>query len=154
VIVFDLKCQDRQHVFEAWFGSSDAYEDQRARHLIGCPFCGDTVIEKALMAPNVSVKSNKSSSGARDLSPSVDVPSPTEIKATLSSLAKVQSAALETSTWVGSNFDSRARAMDAGEVPHASIHGQVTREEAKALIEDGISIMPLLFPVIPPDHRN
>ncbi|PXA90254.1 DUF1178 domain-containing protein, partial [Nostoc sp. 3335mG] len=35
MIVFDLKC-GTGHVFEAWFGSSAAYEDQRSRGLLAC----------------------------------------------------------------------------------------------------------------------
>ncbi|HEX7740987.1 MAG TPA: DUF1178 family protein, partial [Sphingobium sp.] len=42
MIVFDLKCSDHGHVFEAWFGSTADYEDQGARGLIACPLCGDT----------------------------------------------------------------------------------------------------------------
>ena len=38
MIVFDLKCT-HAHVFEAWFGSSADYEDQRARGLLTCPIC-------------------------------------------------------------------------------------------------------------------
>ncbi|WP_156442886.1 DUF1178 family protein, partial [Sphingomonas sp. CCH9-H8] len=49
MIVFDLKCT-RTHVFEAWFGSSADYEDQRARGLLTCPICGDADIAKAVMA--------------------------------------------------------------------------------------------------------
>ena len=34
MIVFDLKCSNQGHVFEAWFGSSGDYEAQQARGLI------------------------------------------------------------------------------------------------------------------------
>ena len=53
MIVFDLKCQ-HAHVFEAWFADSDNFESQVAKGAIECPICGDTVIEKAPMAPNIS----------------------------------------------------------------------------------------------------
>lgn len=53
MIVFDLKCTGA-HVFEAWFGSSAAYETQRGAGLVACPMCGDTDITKAVMAPNVA----------------------------------------------------------------------------------------------------
>ena len=38
MISFDLKC-GLGHVFEAWFKSSGAYEEQRNSGLIGCPLC-------------------------------------------------------------------------------------------------------------------
>jgi hypothetical protein len=58
MIVFDLACA-RGHVFEAWFGSSADYEDQRARQLIACPLCGSEEIGKAVMAPRVAIKGNR-----------------------------------------------------------------------------------------------
>jgi hypothetical protein len=36
-----------------------AYEDQKARGLLLCPVCGDTGIDKAVMAPNVAAKGNQ-----------------------------------------------------------------------------------------------
>ena len=59
MIVFDLKCEGQGHVFEAWFGSSADYADQKERGLLACPFCGDTRIGKALMAPAVAAKGNQ-----------------------------------------------------------------------------------------------
>jgi hypothetical protein len=53
VIVFDLKCE-KGHGFEEWFASSDEFESRRAAADITCPDCGDTRIEKALMAPRVN----------------------------------------------------------------------------------------------------
>ncbi len=156
MIVFDLKCHNQGHVFEAWFGSSSAYEDQRNRKLIACPICGDSDVTKALMAPNIGAKGNKGALmpvAKPDASPPAD-PQVAEAKALIEKLAKLQSKMLEKSQWVGRSFDSQARAMDAGEVPHQSIHGEVTPQEAKALIEDGIGVLPLPLPYIPPDKRN
>ena len=59
MIVFDLKCS-AAHVFEAWFGSSADYEAQAARGLVACPICGDTQTGKAVMAPAVAPKGNRS----------------------------------------------------------------------------------------------
>jgi hypothetical protein len=66
----------------------------------------------------------------------------------------VQAEAIKTSTWVGKDFERQARAMDAGDVDQAQIHGQATPEQARAMMEDGIGVMPLLIPVIPPEERN
>ena len=44
--------------------------------------------------------------------------------------------------------------MDAGEIDQGLIHGQTTPEEAKSLIEDGIGVVPLPFPVVPPEKQN
>lgn len=142
MIVFDLRCAGG-HVFEAWFGSSADYDDQRARNLVACPICGDASVEKALMAPNVAAKGNRTGDAA-----------PAEVKAALAALAAAQEKALEGSEWVGRSFADRARAMHDGEEAHATIHGQATPAEARALAEDGVPVAPLPFPVVPPAARN
>lgn len=142
MIVFDLRCEGG-HVFEAWFGSSGAYEDQRAGGLIACPVCGDSTVDKAVMAPNVAVKGNRS-----------EAPSPATLKAAMAAIASAQAEALKTSQWVGGGFAAKARAMHSGEEPSAPIHGQATRDEAKALVEEGVPVAPLLVPVVPPEAVN
>ena len=151
MIVFDLRC-DGGHVFEAWFGSTAAWEEQRAKEQVRCPICNSAAVEKALMAPNVMAKAN-SRSAPSPASPAV--PSqPAQIKAAIQALAAAQAKALENSTWVGGSFATRARAMHDGDEPQAPIHGQASLAEAKALVEDGVQVAPLPFPVLPPDQLN
>lgn len=59
MIVFDLQCEQRGHVFEGWFSSSDDYGKQLDQGLLCCPLCGDTKISKAVMAPNIGRKGNQ-----------------------------------------------------------------------------------------------
>ena len=149
MIVFDLRCS-HDHVFEAWFGSSGAFEDQRERGLLSCPFCGDAEIGKAVMAPNIPAKGNRKQAPV----PAVEVPTPAAMKAAMRALAEAQAKALEKSEWVGKAFADRARAMHAGETDHAPIHGEATVREAKALADEGVTIAPLPFPVVPPEAIN
>jgi hypothetical protein len=155
MIVFDLKCA-HDHVFEAWFGSSNTYEEQRARGLVTCPLCGDAQVSKALMAPNLAAKGNskRKAQPAVASAPPAPAVTPDGMKAALHALAQAQSKALEKSEWVGRSFADRARAMHAGEQAASPIHGQSTKAEAIALIEDGVPIAPLLLPVVPPDVLN
>ncbi|NML04437.1 DUF1178 family protein [Sphingomonas sp. G-3-2-10] len=153
MIVFDLKCGGG-HVFEAWFGSSAAYEAQRSGGLLACPMCGSDAIEKAVMAPNVAAKGNQRAETPVPALPSGQPPSPEAIKTALATLAAAQAKALEGSQWVGSSFATRARAMHDGDEPHAQIHGQATLEQAKELIDDGVAVAPLPFPVVPPEACN
>jgi hypothetical protein len=142
VIVFDLRC-DGGHVFEAWFGSSGAYEEQRAGGQVRCPMCHSAEVGKAVMAPNVAAKGNRGTP-----------PTPAQVKAALGALAAAQAKALEGSTWVGGGFAARARAMHDGTEPEKPIHGQATLAEAKALADDGVPIAPLPLPVAPPEQLN
>jgi hypothetical protein len=143
MIVFDLRCSG-DHVFEAWFASSSAFEDQRARGLVMCPVCGAVEVEKAVMAPRVAAKGNSSAAAAAK----------PDIAGMMRAIATAQAAALKQSRWVGSDFADEARAIHNGEKPDTLIHGQATREEARALAEDGVPIAPLLVPVVPPETLN
>lgn len=153
MIVFDLKCAGG-HVFEAWFGSSTAYEEQRSGGLLACPMCGSDDVAKAVMAPNIGAKGNQRAEATLPALPSGQPPSPEAIKTALATLAAAQARALEGSQWVGGNFATRARAMHDGDEPHAQIHGQATLEQAKKLIDDGVAVAPLPFPVVPPEACN
>ena len=154
MIIFDLKCGLQGHVFEAWFASSAAFEEQRGRGLVLCPLCGSDRITKAPMAPAVGAKG-----GTRGESPSS--PSSTsspaaaeEAKAMLAAAAALQKRLLEGSEGVGGRFAAEARAIHLGEADPRPIHGEATRAEAESLIEDGVPIAPLLFPVVPPGEEN
>lgn len=170
MIVFDLKCSN-DHVFEVWFASSQAYEDQRARGLVTCAFCGSTDVAKAVMAPHLNAKGNQqvaavagrrepeaAASGASPAPPPAGIaPAPADLvkaRAVLQALARAQKEALSQSTWVGGDFADRARAMHYGEEDHAPIHGEAAPDEAAALIEEGVAVAPLPFPVIPPEAQN
>ena len=142
MIVFDLRCGGG-HVFEAWFASSAGYEEQREAGQIECPVCHTGDVQKAVMAPSVASKSNRS-----------EPADPRLVKQTLELLAKQQAKLIASSEWVGTAFVDRARAMQAGKEAQASIHGQASLADAKALIDDGVPVAPLIFPVIPPDSIN
>lgn len=137
MIVFDLCCTTG-HVFEAWFASSEAYEEQRAKGLVGCPVCGATEIDKAVMAPRVGPKGNQRA----------------EAKAAYEALARAQAEALKDSHWVGDGFAEAARAIHLGEAEARAIHGQASIDEARALHEEGVPVLPLPLPIRPPRTDN
>jgi hypothetical protein len=154
MIVYDLACQDG-HRFEGWFGSSTDFDDQRARGLLACPHCGSDAVSKAPMAPAVPAKGN---SRQEVLPPEpramANTPIPPEMQQALAALAKAQAEALRNSTWVGDKFAEETRKMHYGERDEAPIHGQASLAEAKALIEEGVPVAPLPFPVAPPEKLN
>ncbi len=157
MIVFDLHCE-RGHRFEGWFSSSADYEAQQMQGLVSCPECGSENVDKAPSAPAVPAKANsrperrpESGDTARALTNS---PMPPEVQAAMRALAKAQAKALKDSTWVGDKFAEASRAMHYGERDEAPIHGEASAEEAQALLEEGVPIAPLPFPVAPPDKLN
>ena len=143
MIVFDLKCAPQGHVFEGWFGSSGDYESQQARGLVSCPLCGAAEVGKAMMAPHVGAKGNRS-----------DDPSPVAMKKMLAEMATMQKKLLENSEHVGDRFPDEARAIHLGEAEARAIHGRASREDAQSLADDGIPVAPLPFPVPEPGDEN
>ena len=154
MIVFDLKCERAAHVFEAWFGSSADFDSQRERGLITCPMCGDSMIDKALMAPNLGPKSNQMAVTRGNAAARVPELSLTDAKAAMAKLATMQATLLQNSTWVGQDFATQARAMEDGIIAKGAIHGQASLTEAKSLIDDGIAVLPLPLPIVPPSQQN
>lgn len=174
MIVFDLVCHPAGHVFEAWFANSAAFDKQQDDGLLICPICGSQKVGKAAMAPFVGAKSNQrpeptpsrlaprpSGESAAPVAATVTEPGAgddrralAEMKASLAALARAQAQILANSQWVGRDFSRQARAMDAGDLAQTSIYGEASLPEVKALIDDGIEVMPLPMPVIPPNQSN
>ncbi|MFN3945419.1 MAG: DUF1178 family protein [Allosphingosinicella sp.] len=144
MIVFDLKCPS-DHVFEAWFGSSGDYEAQKARGLVSCPICGAGEVDKAVMAPNVAPKGNAGGYFSSD---------PAEVKRMLATLAAEQKKVVDSSEYVGDRFADEARAIHLGDSAARSIYGRATRAQTESLLDEGIPVAPLPFPVAPPGEEN
>ncbi len=171
MIVFDLHCE-HGHRFEGWFGSSADYVQQLAGALLSCPECSSLVVSKAPMAPSVPIKGNTKDDVQGDSRALAAVPAntveepssgvaplanramPAEVQQALAKLADAQAKALAQSTWVGSNFAKTSREMHYGEREEAPIHGKASKEEAKALIDEGVQIAALPFPVADPEKLN
>ncbi|WP_338426309.1 DUF1178 family protein [Sphingopyxis kveilinensis] len=155
MIVFDLCCAAGGHRFEAWFASSESFADQQARGLIACPICGDSNVQKAVMAPRVGAKSNQLVVTKPAAATPIDNdPSPDLVRRAIAEIAAKQAEMLPHSRWVGRDFAAAARAMHEGRAPEDLIHGQASPEEAEALRDDGIAAMPLLVPIVPPEAAN
>lgn len=169
MIVFDLSC-DNGHAFEGWFGSSGDFASQKERGLLCCPQCGSGQVAKAPMAPAVPRKGNQAAvssepvakdqvpapaaSAGPDVQPVSNAPMPAEVQKALEKLAEAQSKALKASKWVGEKFAENARAMHYGEQDAQAIHGETSVEEAEKLLEEGIEVAPLPFPIAPPEELN
>jgi hypothetical protein len=162
MITFDLNCSNG-HQFEGWFASSADFDTQKSNGLLACPTCNDGKIQKALSVPNVPRKGNQRvvalpsfASAATEAKADAPAPEalPPAVAELVQKLARAQSELLDKSQWVGGNFAETARAIHYGEEPDRLIHGETSSDEAKALVEEGIGIAPLLFPVVPPSAKN
>jgi hypothetical protein len=163
MIVFDLECRTGGHRFEGWFGSSDDFADQQTRGLLCCPQCGSSDVGKAVMAPSIGRKGNQKAepaAGRRDAEAGAgagqvsNAAMPTEAVQMMQQLARMQAEALKQSRWVGDRFVEDAKAMHYGEREAEAIYGEATLEQARDLLDEGIAVAPLPFPVVPPEKAN
>jgi len=123
VIRFSLRCSSN-HEFDGWFPSGDSFEAQQKDGEIACPECGDTAIEKALMAPAISRgKSN---------APAI---TPAQMKAMLFALRKQVESNCD---YVGERFAEEARRIHYGETDPHGIYGEASDTESQELTEEGI----------------
>ncbi|MYZ49531.1 DUF1178 family protein [Propylenella binzhouense] len=143
MIRYALVCPDR-HEFEAWFGSSDAYERQKAAGQVSCPFCGATDVEKALMAPAL-VAARKEPAPPPAQKPELSA----EQKQRLEALRAFRTQLIANADYVGDRFAEEARKIHYEETEKRGIYGEATPEEARGLVEEGIAFAPL--PVLPED---
>jgi hypothetical protein len=161
MIRYALACS-KGHGFESWFQNSAAYDKQAKRGLVECPVCGDTKVEKALMAPTLSGTKKRARPSTPMVSndaapaPAAEVPAPVamvspEEREFRAKLKELRDHLTKNADNVGRKFPDEARKMHYGETEHRSIYGEASPEEAKEMHEEGIEFHPL--PVLP-DERN
>jgi hypothetical protein len=158
MIHYNLRCA-KGHAFESWFQSSSAYETQEKRGLVSCPVCGSTDVERAIMAPQIVSKTGRESATSEPApAPATDVnaPAPTPLlmaqeQELRTKLRELRDHIVKNADNVGERFPNEARKMHYGDIEHRPIYGEASPDEAKALIDEGVEVMPL--PVLP-DDRN
>ena len=58
MIRYTLKC-DNDHRFDSWFSSAEDFDRLKAAGHVSCPECGDSAVEKSLMAREYGIISLK-----------------------------------------------------------------------------------------------
>jgi hypothetical protein len=143
--VLDLHCT-HDHRFEGWFASEDDFGSQLERGLVECPLCGDRTITRLPSAPRLNVAHLREAPVAAPADTpgrSLAMLSPQERQSMW--LQAVRHVLAHTDD-VGERFAQEARRMHAGEIEQRGIRGQATRDEAQALRDEGIEVMPLPIP--------
>jgi hypothetical protein len=168
MIHYDLQCGDA-HRFDGWFKDSASFDMQAESGLLECPTCGDRKVSRALMAPAVPKRRRRqpltvtqtgetvpdapaaASQGSEVRVPDAAVPGPSagpnasgrlpdHLRAMLQRLrAEVE----KTCDYVGPDFAEEARRIHRGESDARAIYGEASKEQAEALLDDGIEVMPI-----------
>ncbi len=160
MIRYALNCA-KGHTFESWFQNSAAFDKQAKRGLVECPVCGNTKVEKALMAPTLAGTKKRArpsvpgpaaevSRAASEAPAPVAMVSPEE-REFRAKLKELRDHLTKNADNVGQKFPDEARKMHYGEIEQRSIYGEASPQEAKELHEEGIEFHPL--PVLP-EERN
>jgi hypothetical protein len=172
MIRYALQCE-RGHAFESWFQDSASFDRQAKRGLVSCPMCDSVRVEKSIMAPQIPRKGRTAEQRAGEektlraaarrrkaeaaaaavappetTAPLAMAPQEAELRAKLKELRDHIKANADN---VGEQFPEQARKMHYGEIEHRPIYGDASPNEAKALIEEGVDVLPL--PVLPEDRN-
>lgn len=130
MIKYQLLCAT-DHEFEGWFRDSEDYDLQAEKGLVECPACGSAEVRKAIMAPAVA----RSSKGQGRLA---------EIKRDMAkAMERARDYVEKNFDYVGDKFPEEARKIHYGESDKRPIYGEATGDEARELVDEGVSIAPL-----------
>ena len=118
MIKYNLKCKCGK-TFESWFSGSVEYDLLKKKKFINCIYCNSTSVQKSVMSPNLTSKSNK------------------EIKNN-----KLEKNCKD----VGENFPQEARKIHYDKKTSKGIYGKATPEETAELLEEGIDVATIPWP--------
>lgn len=144
MIKFALLCA-RGHEFESWFQSGETFDTQVKSGLVLCPLCQATEVTKAVMAPAIV-------GGREAMRAKIPAQARSQTKVALLDRHDLQSRAMinafrkrlfEQADDVGTRFAEEARKIHEGLVPERAIHGQASIADARALIEEGVPVLPV-----------
>ncbi len=127
MIKYNLKCKCKK-VFESWFSSSKEYETLKKKNLINCIYCNSTSVNKSIMSPNLSTKSNKKNKKMQIEN---------KVK---KQLMEFQKYIEKNCKDVGDNFTQEARSIHYDNKTSKGIYGRATPEETNELLEEGIEV--------------
>ncbi|WP_342618166.1 DUF1178 family protein [Rhodoferax sp. GW822-FHT02A01] len=138
--VLDLQCS-HGHTFEGWFASEDDYLSQSQRGMVQCPLCGDASVQKKLSAPRLNLSTQRLEKTTEVEMVNGAQPNQALMEAWLELSRKLIAQTQD----VGDQFAEEARKMHYGEKEERAIRGKTTLDEARALLDEGIDVLPMLL---------
>ncbi len=127
MIKYNLICECGK-TFQSWFSSSDEHDVLRRKKLINCIYCDSTAVRKSVMAPNLSIKTNKNFQ---------NINLEKKVKKQLLELKRYIEKNCKN---VGDNFPREARSIHYDKKTSKGIYGKATPEETAELLEEGIDV--------------
>lgn len=160
--VLDLQCS-QGHRFEGWFASADDFESQMSRKLVSCPVCTASEITRLPSAPRLNLSGAMQAKDDAPAPAEQPVPSRQAGKEAAPELAqpgaqlrefearamRMLREVLDKTENVGPRFAEEARRIHYNEAPARNIRGVATPEDTRALLEEGIDVVPLPGSCVP-----
>jgi hypothetical protein len=152
MIHYNVRCS-HGHEFDGWYTDSAGFDRLVGRGLVECPTCGDTKVQRAMMAPAVSTRQ---ALPAPMLTPPPQAPAtPSQVSGPPSPppmamtggpipdqmramLQRMRAEVEKQCDYVGPSFADEARKIHRGESQQRGIYGETTPEQAEALSDEGI----------------
>lgn len=143
MIHYQVRCA-AHHPFDGWFASAASFDAQAAAGHVTCPVCGDTRIERALMAPAIGRVVAEPAPPPAPPPPHAAAPPtvpaqgmPDAVRAVFQRLRHEVETRCEN---VGPDFADEARRIHTGQAPARGIFGETTPDQAEALADEGIEV--------------
>ena len=133
MIAIDIQCS-QGHMFEGWFDNLDAFEEQKKKKFIACPYCDDTSVTR-ILSP-VTVKKSRSEG-------KLPIPSNIDYQRLAKEVVDYINDNFED---VGSRFAVEALKIHYGVTEKKNIRGSATEEEEKTLKEEGVEFFKVPLP--------
>jgi hypothetical protein len=129
MIKYKLTCKDCDIMFDSWFSTSKEYERLKKKKFLNCHICNSSNIEKTLMSP--SILNSKNNVKTKILNK--------KYKQAKETIAEYQKFVKDNFDYVGENFAHEARSIHyKNKKSSKGIYGTATKEDLKALKEEGI----------------
>jgi len=129
MIKYKLTCKDCDIMFDSWFSTSKEYERLKKKRFLNCHICNSSNIEKTLMSP--SILNSKNNVKTKILNK--------KYKQAKETIAEYQKFVKDNFDYVGENFAHEARSIHyKNKKSSKGIYGTATKEDLKALKEEGI----------------
>ena len=131
MIKYNLKCSNN-HEFESWFSDSSEFEKLNKKNLLECIYCPSKRIKKSIMAPMVSVISDKNKE-IKKLS--------RYLVKEREQLVKMRKYIEKNFDYVGKDFSKKVREVYYDKKNKKAIYGTTTPKEREELAEEGIDLL-------------
>ena len=133
MIKYNLKCKCGK-TFESWFSGSVEYDLLKKKKFINCIYCNSTSVQKSVMSPNLTSKSNK------------EIKNNKLEKNSKKQLSNIRKYIEKNCKDVGESFPQEARKIHYDKKTSKGIYGKATPEETAELLEEGIDVATIPWP--------